>query len=241
MSPPPPMAPLAGGPPFAVFADAEELAAGVATAFGHRLHHLQQAGTTPRVALTGGRIATRAYELIDGEGVDWQNVEFWWGDERFVPEGHNDRNDQQAKDTFLDRFEVPADHIHSMPAHGCDLSMAEAADQYAATLPESFDLVLLGLGPDGHIASLFPGFEPTDRLAVEVFNSPKPPPQRISLTIPALSNTAAVWFVVAGEDKAAAVAKSQQAGAVDEFPARGVQGRDETAWWLDEAAAGVEG
>jgi len=173
--------------------------------------------------------------------ADWAAAEYWWGDERFVPDGHEDRNDRQAREGFLDRFGVPGAHIHAMAAHGCDLSMAEAADQYATTLPdEPFDVVLLGVGPDAHIASLFPGHpqvHETDRLAVEVFDSPKPPPQRITLTYPALNHTRAAWFVVSGEDKADAVARALGGAPIDEAPAAGARGIDETIWFLDAAAA----
>ena len=121
--------------------------------------------------------------------------------------------------------------------------LAEAADEYAATLPESFDLVLLGLGPDGHVASLFPGFaqlDERDRRVAEVFGSPKPPAERISLTFPALNATDAVWFVASGEGKAEAVARAlAPEGTVHATPARGVAGRVETRWFLDPAAASL--
>lgn len=213
------------------------LAQAVADALLDRLETIQSSGRTPRVALTGGRIAADVYRRLVPGAVDWTDVEFWWGDERFVPEGHADRNDQQARDAFLDRLGVPAHRIHAMPAHGCDLSMAAAADSYARDLPDEFDLVLLGVGPDGHVASLFPGVEPTDRLVVEVFNSPKPPAQRITLTFAQLNRAAAVWFIAAGADKAEAVAAAQQQGSDSDIPARGVRGKDETIWWLDETAA----
>ena len=187
-----------------VYPDAPALAAAIADRLTGRIALIQAEGRRPRIVLTGGTIAIDAYKLIENELVDWTQVDFYWGDERFVPEGHADRNDQQARDAFLDRLGVPAANIHSMPAHGCDVSTAEAADQYAAALPsEPFDVTLLGVGPDGHVASLFPGFPAAARspsgLAVEVFDSPKPPPVRISLTFPALNNSEAVWFIVAGE------------------------------------------
>lgn len=207
-----------------------------------RIAQLQTAGTSPRVALTGGTIANETYARLGANAkVDWSRVDLWWGDERFVPAGHADRNDQQAREAFLDRLGVPANRVHATPAHGCDQSLAEAADQYAATLPESFDLVLLGVGPDGHVASLFPGFtqlDERDRRAVEVFGSPKPPAERISLTFPMLNAADAVWFVASGEGKAEAVAKAlAPEGTVHATPARGVAGRVETRWYLDPAAA----
>ncbi len=118
-----------------VYPDAPALAAAIADRLTGRIALIQAEGRRPSVVLTGGTIAIDAYELIESELVDWTQVDFYWGDERFVPEGHADRNDQQARDAFLDRLGVPAANIHSMPAHGCDVSTAEAADQYAAALP----------------------------------------------------------------------------------------------------------
>ncbi len=217
------------------------LATVIADRLTARLAELQVAGKRPSVVLTGGTIAIDAYRAISGGGVDWSEVDFYWGDERFVPDGHADRNDQQAKDAFLTRLGVPAERIHAMPAHGCELSTAAAADAYAAELPsEPFDLVLLGMGPDGHVASLFPGFEQlheTSRRAVEVFNSPKPPPVRVTMTFPTLNHADAVWFLVAGDGKADAVSRALNHGTIDDTPATGVTGLAETLWLLDEAAA----
>ncbi len=213
----------------------------IADRFTTRLAELQALGKRPSVVLTGGTIAIDAYQAISGGGVDWTEVDFYWGDERFVPDGHADRNDQQAKDAFLTRLGVPAERIHSMPAHGCEFSTSAAADAYAAELPsEPFDLVLLGMGPDGHVASLFPGFEQlheTERRAVEVFNSPKPPAVRVTMTFPTLNHADAVWFLVSGEGKADAVARALSDGTIEDTPAIGVSGSTETLWLLDEAAA----
>ncbi|MCW2748931.1 MAG: hypothetical protein JWR83_41 [Aeromicrobium sp.] len=221
--------------------DAHALAEAIATRLTELLELVQRDGRRPSVVLTGGTIAIAAYEALDAGTVDWSEVDFYWGDERFVPAGHADRNDQQARDSFLNRLGVPNERIHSMPSHGCDLSTAAAADEYATTLPrEPFDLVLLGVGPDGHVASLFPGFaqlHETDRPVVEVFDSPKPPPVRISMTFPTLNNSARVWFLVSGEGKADAVARALGSGTLEDTPATGVHGIDETLWLLDAAAA----
>ncbi|MEJ7633662.1 6-phosphogluconolactonase [Aeromicrobium sp.] len=224
-----------------VYPSSSALAVAIAERLTGRIALIQAEGRRPKVVLTGGTIAIQAYELIESELVDWTEVDFYWGDERFVPDGHADRNDQQARNAFLDRLGVPTERIHVMPAHGCDLSTADAADQYGAALPaEPFDVVLLGVGPDGHVASLFPGFDQlheSERLAVEVFDSPKPPPVRITLTYPALNYSDVVWFLVAGEGKAAAVARALGEGTLEDTPARGAHGRTETTWLLDEAAA----
>ena len=223
-----------------ILPDADELAQAMASRLSARVSDIQSEGRTPRIVLTGGTIAVAAYERIDGSAADWTDVELWFGDERFVPEGHVDRNDQQARDAFLDR--VGATHVHSVAGNDCSLSAAEAADEYAATLPdEPFDVVLLGMGPDGHVASLFPQHPlllETDRVCAELFDSPKPPPVRISMTFPTLNRTNAVWFLVSGDGKADAVARAlADDGSIDETPARGVQGRQETLWLLDAAAA----
>lgn len=224
-----------------VLQDASALAHDVAHRLTERLGKLQGQGRTPSVVLTGGTIAIEIYQLLTADGVDWSNIDFYWGDERFVPEGHADRNDQQARDAFLDRLGVPAARIHAMPAYDCALGAREAADKYAQVLPEAlFDLVLLGMGPDGHIASLFPGFaqlHETERKVVEVFDSPKPPPVRVSLTMPTLNRADSVWFLVSGEGKAEAVARALGAGTLVDTPATGVRGARETLWLLDHAAA----
>lgn len=224
-----------------VLRDAAALTQAVAGRLVERLAQLQSNGRTPSVVLTGGTIAIAVYQALPAAGVDWTDVDFYWGDERFVPEGHADRNDQQARDAFLDRLGVPAARIHTMPAHDCALGAREAADNYARVIPEEpFDLVLLGMGPDGHIASLFPGFaqlHETERTVVEVFDSPKPPPVRLSLTMPALNHADSVWFLVSGEDKAEAVERALGPGTLVGTPATGVRGGHETVWLLDDAAA----
>jgi 6-phosphogluconolactonase len=226
--------------PVDVQADAAALAAATARTIESRLAGVQAAGSTPRVLLTGGSIAMAAYRELDAGAVDWANIEFWFGDERFVGIDQPDRNDGQARDAFLDR--VGASRVHSLADNDCSLSAADAARAYARTLPaEPFDLTLLGVGPDGHIASLFPGFpqlRENDALTAAVFDSPKPPPVRVTLTYPALANSNTVIFIVAGADKADAVARAlAPEGTTDATPARGVQGIKETIWLLDKAAA----
>ncbi len=223
-----------------ILPDADALAQAIADRLSSQVAALQAEGRTPRIVLTGGTIAMNAYQRIGEDAADWANVDFWFGDERFVPEGHADRNDQQARDAFLDR--VGATRVHSVAGNDCSLSAATAANEYAATLPdEPFDIVLLGVGPDGHVASLFPQhplLHETERACAELFDSPKPPPVRISMTFPTLNRADAVWFLVSGEEKSDAVARAvAEDGTVDETPARGVRGRQETVWILDQAAA----
>jgi 6-phosphogluconolactonase len=218
------------------------LAVAIARQTESTLAAIQAAGRVPRVLLTGGTIAMAAYRELTADAVDWASVEFWFGDERFVGIDLPDRNDGQARDAFLDR--VGATRVHSLADNDCSLSAADAARAYADTLPaEPFDLALLGVGPDGHIASLFPGFSQlheNEALTVAVFDSPKPPPVRVTLTYPALGNSETVMFIVSGADKADAVARALAPdGSIDETPARGVHGLRETVWLLDEPAASL--
>ena len=193
-----------------------------------------------RVLLTGGSIAMAAYRALDANAVDWANVEFWFGDERFVGIDLPDRNDGQARDAFLDR--VGATRVHSLADNDCSLSAADAARAYAETLPTR------AIRPDAarrrprrpHRVALsrLPAAPRGRSLAAAVFDSPKPPPVRVTLTFPALTNSDTVMFIVAGDDKADAVARAlADEGTIDETPARGVEGINETIWFVDKPAA----
>jgi 6-phosphogluconolactonase len=217
------------------------------------LRREQSEGRVPAVVLTGGTIAVTIHEAVAGSPdahlVDWSRVDVWFGDERYVPSGDPDRNAGQAAGSLLDRLAFDPQRIHAMPASDAGhASLAEAAAAYARELreqgPETFEVLMLGLGPDGHVASLFPGFpqlDVDDEAAVPVTGSPKPPPERISLTFGPLNRAREVWFVVSGEGKADAVARALATGDVapdvHEIPAGGVHGRERTVWYVDEAAA----
>lgn len=231
------------------FPSAAEVADNVALALLQQIVAAQAEGRVPHIGLTGGTIAETLHERLGDRGlfsgVDWTRVIFWWGDERFVAPDSEDRNARSARVDFLDVVGVPAEHVHEMPSTA-DVPSPEAgaaayADEMRAHGSGSFDVLLLGLGPDGHVASLFPAHPALavdDRIAVAIENSPKPPPARITLTLPALNRSREVWFLVAGAGKAPAVARALAAdGSVEETPARGVTGELETRWWLDETAA----
>jgi 6-phosphogluconolactonase len=232
-----------------VHPDPEALAHSVAGALLERLADAQEAGHEPHVALTGGRIAETIHSRIAAVGsdfeVDWARVVFWWGDERYVESTSDDRNAGSARRLMLDHLPVAPEHVHEMPSTDSGLSLDEAAAAYADELRAhgsgKFEVVMLGVGGNGHVASLcpgHPGLDVTDAITVPVPDSPKPPPERISLTFEALNRADAVWFVVAGESKAEAVARAlADTGDVHETPARGVQGEAETVWFLDRAAA----
>ncbi|WP_153396691.1 6-phosphogluconolactonase [Ornithinicoccus halotolerans] len=240
-----------------VLADADTLAGAVAAAIRDRLDRAVRQRGEAHLVLTGGSMGNatvRALAALPSTPDLWQQVHVWWGDERFVPEGHEDRNDRQARDAGLERLGVPAGQVHTVPAGTDEADLPQAAEAYARELAAAataaddvlvpaFDVVLLGLGPDGHLASLFPDrpeVAVSDRTTVPVTDSPKPPPLRVSLTVPALCRARAVWFVVAGEDKAPAVARARAATERSRaLPATWVAGTEETAWWLDDAAAGA--
>jgi 6-phosphogluconolactonase len=233
-----------------VSADATALADTVAERLVARLAEIQSTGRVPAVALTGGTIADEIYRAVaarDTSAVDWKKVDFYWGDERYVPADSSDRNDRAVGLDMLDVVVADPARVHAMPASDkAHEDVEDAALAYEQLVRETgggeFDLVLLGLGPDGHVASLFPGFpqlDVDDRIAVAVTGSPKPPPERISLTFPALNRTREVWFLVSGEGKADAVARSLSSeGTVHATPARGITVENAT-WFLDTAAASL--
>ena len=207
------------------------------------------------VVLTGGTIGIGTLaalaQLPAREAVDWGRVHLWWGDERFVPSGDKDRNETQARDALLDGLPLNPAFVHVMaPSDGPDGDDAEAAaERYAAELtkyaPEGadapeFDVLLLGMGPDGHIASLFPerpGTHETTPSAIAVHNSPKPPPNRISLTFRVIQAAREVWVVASGAEKAEAVARALSGADQVGTPAAGAHGTEATLWLVDEAAA----
>jgi len=242
------MEPTLVPPRIEVHPDAAALAIAVAGELVSRIADAQAAGVLPAICLTGGTIADAVHHEIarlgPDSGVDWTAVEVWWGDERYVDRDSPDRNATQARAAFLAALDVPELRIHEMPTPSSACSVDEGARAYGAELRNSpaqeFLVTMLGVGPDGHVASLFPGFPQLhiDDIAVGVTGSPKPPPNRISLTLPALGYSASVWFLASGEAKADAVGRAlADQGSIDETPARGVQGTAETIWFLDQQAA----
>jgi len=233
-----------------VHESADDLATTVAGAFLRLVAVRQAAGDLPRVALTGGTIADKIHREIARLGadsdVDWARIDFFWGDERFVAPDSEERNAVQARAAMLDDLPVDPARIHEIPSTADVASADDAASVYADTLrsvgDDDFDLLMLGVGPDGHIASLFPGFPQLDihdAITAGVTGSPKPPPERVTLTYPALARSEEVWFVVSGADKAEAVGRalSAQPPDIHELPAAGVRGTVTTIWFIDRDAA----
>ena len=216
----------------------------------------QADGGLARIVLTGGGIGTAVLEATahnpGRDTVDWAHVEFWWGDERYLPSGNPDRNDTGARSALLDHIGVDPQHVHAMQGPDLSTSPEASAEHYANLLRAhalaedhyevpAFDVVLLGIGPDTHIASLFPehpALRVTDRSTASVRNSPKPPPTRVTLTLPAINAASEVWLLASGTEKAEAVRLALDPAAdVLQVPAAGVAGRDRTRFLIDEAAA----
>jgi 6-phosphogluconolactonase len=246
---------MTGTPQVVVHADARELARAAAARLVTRIVDAQAARGTASVVLTGGRNGNGLLAaLADSparEAVDWSRLDVWWGDERFLPEGDPQRNVTQATEALLASVPLDPARVHAMPAsggtHGDDADAAAAA--YAAELGEAagspsgvpaFDVLLLGVGPDTHVASLFPehpGVRESERTVVGVHGSPKPPPTRVSLTLPAIRAAREVWLLAAGEDKADAAALALSGAGELQAPAAGAYGTARTLWMLDAAAA----
>lgn len=214
--------------------DAEEAARLVAERLA------EQARTGGHVVLTGGSTPKRAYELAAEGEPNWSRVELWWGDERCVPSDDERSNYGMAKDALLNRLETPPAAVHRMRG---ELGREAGAAEYADVLTGigDFDLLLLGLGPDGHIASLFPNFptlDITDRDVVGSEAGHEPFVDRITLTLPRLCNAAELLFIVTGEDKADAVARALAGEPSHDTPgslARATDGLTQAI--LDRAAA----
>ena len=244
-------------PDVVVEPDADALARTVAAALVARLAAAQIVHGTASVVLTGGGVGIAVLEEVAGlvaqpirETVDWSAVDIWWGDERYVPADSDERNEKQARRALLDAIGIPEHRVHPMPpSDGVFDDPEEAAAWYADELAVAagaggglprFDVLLLGIGPEGHTASIFPESPAVsdDRPVFAVRDCPKPPPTRISLGFSAINTAEEVWLVVAGEGKAPAVAAAISGADPVQLPAAGVHGRRATRWLLDAAAAG---
>lgn len=202
-----------------------------------------------QIALTGGSmgsaIIASLVKVPARSAVDWSRVRVWWGDERYLPTGDPDRNDTQNDAAGLTELGLDPQKVHRVAGPDTTRSAEQSAQQYGEALREhgtgAFEVVVLGVGPDGHVASLFPHHEAqriTGAVAVAVHDSPKPPPDRVSLTFECLERTRQVWFLVSGSDKADAVAAALSPGADPwDVPASGPKGTDVTVWLVDQAAA----
>lgn len=228
------------------------LAERVADRFLTRVRARTRDGRTAHVCLTGGSMGGAVLSAVAAHPraakIDWSLVHFWWGDERFVEKDDADRNSLQSRRALLDRIPVPAENVHEV-ATPAEMSLDEAAEAYAVELARygtderpwpSFAVCFLGVGPDGHIASLFPDrpeVTVTDAAVLPVRDSPKPPPERVTLTRPVINASKRVWLVLTGADKASALGLALAGASYASVPAAGAKGRRRTVFFVDEAAA----
>jgi 6-phosphogluconolactonase len=245
-------------PEVVVHASPALLAAAVAARLVTRVVDVQSSRGSASVVLTGGGTGIAVLRELRAaparDAIDWSRVDLYWGDERFLPAGHPERNETQAHEALLDHVPVAPARVHPMAPsdgeYGDDVDAA--ADGYAALLraaarPEdhgavpTFDVMLLGIGGEGHTASIFPSspavYE-TERTVVGVRGCPKPPPTRITLTLPSIRTAREVWIIASGESKARAVRMALSDAGPVQVPSAGARGRQRTLFLLDRAAAG---
>jgi 6-phosphogluconolactonase len=200
------------------------------------------------VSMTGGSMGSEIVRSLAAEpardSVDWTRVHVWWGDERYLPVGDPDRNCTQNDDAGLLTLGLLQENVHRIPGPDRSDSVESSAEDYAETIRRvgngSFDVMVLGVGPDGHCASLFPhhpAAATTGTPTVAVHDSPKPPPTRVSLTRECLERSREVWFLVSGADKADAVRRGVEGSPFEVTPAANVHGEERTLWLVDEEAA----
>ena len=241
-------------PDVVVLADADELAGAVAARLLARLQAAQAERGEASVVLTGGSVGIAVLRAVrdspERGAVDWTRVDLWWGDDRWVAQDSPDRNDGQAREALLDALDLDPSRVHRMGFRGGpdgddpDAAAARYAQELRAAagpgeLVPAFDVLLLGMGPEGHTASIFPESPAAhdERTALAVHGCPKPPPTRVSLGFPALTAAREVWVVAAGEEKAPMVALALSGVGRVQVPVAGARGREQSLWLLDEAAA----
>ncbi len=249
---------MSNSPEVQVYADGSLLAQAAAARTVTGLIDAIAAAGQAHLVLTGGGIGTKTMAAIAAEpavtAVDWSRVDIWWGDERFVVTGDPERNETGARDALLDHIGVQPARVHTMNGpdgpDGDDVDAAAA--RYAAELAAvagavtpgalvpAFDILMLGIGPEGHVASIFPDSPAAyaDGQVIAVRNSPKPPPTRLSLTFGAIRTAREVWILASGAEKAEAVARALAGEPEDKLPAAGARGTERTLFLIDEAAAG---
>jgi 6-phosphogluconolactonase len=236
-----------------VHPDKQSLGASVAARFITKIIDVIEEQDYASIVLSGGSVSTLVLAAINHSGardsVDWSKVSVWWADERWVEAGDADRNDRQNGIDLLDHIGVLPENVHRFKAVGEVGSIEEAASAYIDELKahaqgddESprFDITLLGVGPDGHVASLFPDKPQVGMTAPTVLtirDSPKPPPERLTLSLPAINNSQRVWMILAGAEKASSLGLALAGAGADQVPVAGVKGRKRTVFFVDQDAA----
>ncbi|MHA7294039.1 6-phosphogluconolactonase [Arthrobacter sp. HLT1-21] len=257
-------------PKVSIHPDSALLAASVAARLITRLVDIQNERGSATVVLTGGSLGTAALAAVADSpacsAVDWSRVDFWWGDERFLSSTDPERNAVQAKEALLGKLGLAGSQVHEFGSSDDFPDQDAAAADYAARLQDAadaewahsgdraepgdddgqdsrlprFDVLLLGVGPDAHIASLFPemqGIRTREQTVVGVSDAPKPPALRISLTLEALNSAEEIWIAAGGQDKAGAVGLALAGAGPIQVPAAGARGRRKTLWLIDQEAA----
>lgn len=244
-------------PHVVIYQTPDLLAAACAARLVTKLVDVQSEKGFASVVLTGGgtgiSVLDELRRLPARDAVDWSRLDVYWGDERFVPSDDPDRNERQAREALLDHVPLDPARVYAMAASDgefgddpdaaaaryADVLAEQARREHHGDVPE-FDVLLLGMGGEGHTASIFPEspevYE-TERAVVPVRNCPKPPPTRISLTLPAIRRAKEVWVLTTGEAKADAVALSLSGAGEVQVPVAGARGQVRTRWLLDKAAA----
>ncbi|WBT07752.1 6-phosphogluconolactonase [Corynebacterium sp. SCR221107] len=197
-----------------------------------------------RIVLTGGGPGIAMLRKLVNHDIDWERVHVFFGDERNVPVTDPESNEGQAREALLEHVDIPEANIHGYGLGGVDLNAA--AENYEAVLadfaPDGFDLHLLGMGGEGHINSLFPhtpAVKEKEHLVVAVTDSPKPPAERVTLTLPAVHRAKRVWIVTAGTAKAEAIKAVVDGKKAVDWPAAGATGTKETLLIVDKEAASL--
>lgn len=232
-------------------ADADALAEAIAGRLVATVVEAQTQREVAHVVLTGGGIGTAVLVALAASpavsAIDWQRIHLWWGDERYVPAGDADRNETGARTALIDHVAIPRERVHAMAGPDRSASAEASAAAYADVLTKAgsgqipdFDVLLLGIGPDAHVASLFPEHPAmhAEDSVVAVHNSPKPPPTRVSMSMSTLNRARHTWVLASGASKSDAVrlACEPHAGPL-QVPASGVHGSQQTLFLVDEAAA----
>jgi 6-phosphogluconolactonase len=227
------------------FPDAEGMAVHAASEIARLLEEARERRGTAHVALSGGGTPARTYELLAQTLEDWEGVEVWFADERCVPPEHEQSNYRLAAETLLRPAGIAEQRVHRMLG---ELGPREGARRYAEQLRARgeavrLDVAVLGIGPEGHIASLFPGASTLEageqELCVGVSDSPKPPPERITLTLPALAATRHCLVIATGAEKAGAI--SAMLGEPSERVPASLLARERLQVIVDDEASGAPG
>ena len=235
------------------YADTAELVAAAGDRLIAAITSAIDARGQAHIVLTGGGTGIGLLKRVGDQAdkIDWSKVHLYWGDDRFVPADDDERNYKQAREALLDHIDLPDDNIHPMAASDGEFGedLDAAAQAYAQVLAANapageptpqFDVHLLGMGGEGHVNSLFPhtpAVAEKTRMVLGVEDSPKPPPRRITLTLPAVARSREVWLVVSGAEKADAVAAALGGAEPVDVPAAGGVGTEKTVWLLDVEAA----